>query len=77
MEQLEGKILSVIFRNDENGYTVLNIDTEDGETVCVGSCFPVRPGESVKLSGGYVTQSMADSLNLKLLRQGALSEIPV
>lgn len=57
MEQLEGKILSVIFRNDENGYTVLNIDTEDGETVCVGSCFPVRPGESVKLSGGYVTHS--------------------
>lgn len=57
MEQLEGKILSVIFRNDENGYTVLNIDTEDGQTVCVGSCFPVRPGESVKLSGGYVTHS--------------------
>lgn len=57
MEQLEGNVLSVIFRNDDNGYTVLSVDADGKETVCVGSCFPVRPGESVKLSGQYVTHA--------------------
>ncbi len=37
---VKGTVAGIIFRNEENGYTVLNLDTVDGDdVVCVG-CLP-------------------------------------
>lgn len=49
---ISGVVASVIFRNDDNGYAVLNLRTEDGrETVAVG-CVPFAGvGEYIEAAG--------------------------
>ncbi len=52
--QVEGTVTAVLFRNEENGYTVLKLDCgEKGEITAVG-CMPgVAPGESLELEGTW------------------------
>ena len=49
---VKGTVSSVVYRNEENGYTVLNLETTDGDTItCVGN-FPVLSvGAVLKVSG--------------------------
>ena len=55
MEELttyDGTVHSIIFQNQENGYTVLRLLTEEGEVVTVVGCIPcAAPGEHVTVSG--------------------------
>lgn len=49
-----GTILSVVFQNEENGYTVVRIVTDDGEVVTAVGCIPCAgPGEELILTGRY------------------------
>ena len=51
-----GTILAVVFQNEENGYTVARIVTDDGEPVTVVGCIPcAAPGEKLILTGRYTT----------------------
>ena len=44
-DSLKGYVEHIIYRNDENGYTVLSLESEDGEVVVVGSFSSVSEGE--------------------------------
>ena len=59
MEELttrEGTVQSVIFQNEENGYTVLRLVTEEGELITVVGCIPcAAPGEHLGVSGAWET----------------------
>ena len=59
MEELttrEGTVQSVIFQNEENGYTVLRLVTEGGELITVVGCIPcAAPGEHLGVSGTWET----------------------
>ena len=59
MEELttrEGPVQSVIFQNEENGYTVLRLVTEEGELITVVGCVPcAAPGEHLGVSGAWET----------------------
>ena len=37
---VEGAVQSLIFQNEDNGYTVLSLLTDDGELVTVVGCIP-------------------------------------
>ncbi len=51
-----GTVASVIFQNEENGYTVLRLVTDDGELITVVGCIPcAAPGEELAVTGSYVT----------------------
>lgn len=52
--QVEGTVSAVLFRNEENGYTVLKLDCGGaGEITAVG-CMPgVAPGEILELEGAW------------------------
>lgn len=52
-EILEGYIARIIFRNDENGYTVLSLHAEEEELTCVGTFPFISEGEFVQLTGDY------------------------
>lgn len=52
-EILEGYIARIIFRNDENGYTVLSLHAEEEELTCVGTFPFISEGEFVHLTGDY------------------------
>ncbi len=53
MLTLRGFIEHIIFRNEENGYTVLTLVADAGEITCVGFFRYVDEGETVSLTGTY------------------------
>ena len=48
---ITGTIKSIIFQNEENGYTVINLSTDSGTMTCVGTLPMVNVGESLELEG--------------------------
>ena len=50
---LEGTILSIIFRNEQNGYTVCSLDGED-EPTAVGILPYLGEGETVRFFGRWI-----------------------
>lgn len=53
MEELRGFISGIIYRNEENFYTVFEADTEDGTVTCTGSPSVIRVGETWLMTGVY------------------------
>ncbi|MCL2864018.1 MAG: ATP-dependent RecD-like DNA helicase [Lachnospiraceae bacterium] len=58
MEIVEGYVAHVVYRNEENGYTVFHLETEDGEVTCVGSFAVMNLGERLELQGAYINHSV-------------------
>lgn len=57
-ESVEGYVEKIVFRNDENGYTVLSLTGDDKEMTCVG-IFPfISEGEYISASGAYASHSL-------------------
>lgn len=54
-ETVSGYIDHIIFRNEENGYTVLSLTKGEEEITCVGSFQYISQGEMIEASGHYVT----------------------
>jgi len=52
---IEGRISSIVFSNPENGYVVLKLDTADGVVTAAGSIPGVSSGESLLLTGSWMT----------------------
>ena len=51
---IEGTVESVIYQNQENGYTVLRLDGGEGQTLTVVGCMPgVAPGEGISVEGTW------------------------
>lgn len=51
---IEGTVDSVIYQNEENGYTVLRLDVGEEEPVTVVGCMPgVSPGEGLSAQGAW------------------------
>lgn len=54
LEKVEGNISSIIYRNEENGYTVLRLDEDNGDACIVVGCIPMAaPGESMTAWGQW------------------------
>ena len=53
-ETAEGYVEHIIYHNEENGYTVLELSA-DGGLVCVGKMVSVNEGEYLELTGSYIT----------------------
>lgn len=51
--ELEGIVDEIIFRNDDNGYTVFLFDCSDKGYVVVGSFLSINVGENLKLVGDF------------------------
>ena len=53
-DTVEGYVDHIIFRNEDNGYTVLNLIVKGSELTCVGIFEYVGEGELLELHGSYV-----------------------
>ena len=52
--ELVGTVDEIIYANEENGYTVLRLETDDGDTVTVVGCLPfAAPGEQLVINGKW------------------------
>ena len=54
---LEGTVSSVIYRNEDNGYTILRLETEDDEVTVVGTMPVLMPGEGLSVHGQWTHHS--------------------
>lgn len=55
MEVVKGFVEHIVYRNEENGYTVFQMEQEEGELTCVGTIPYISEGETAEVSGEYVT----------------------
>ena len=57
--ELSGTVENIIYKNEENGYTVLRLKNDSGELVTVVGCFPyAAAGESMIISGSWMNHSV-------------------
>ena len=53
MEKLAGYVEHIIYRNTDNGYTVLNLVSGEDEITCVGIFSTIAEGENIEAAGDY------------------------
>ena len=53
MDKLAGYVEHIIYRNADNGYTVLNLVSGEAEITCVGIFSAIAEGENIEASGDY------------------------
>lgn len=58
MDTIKGFIEHIIFRNSENGYTVLNLLTQEESLTCVGFFRTMDQGETIEATGEYITHQV-------------------
>lgn len=67
MEELRGNVLSILFKNEENGYTVFKIESERKEIIAVGTIPYISENQDLQLKGEWI-------LNPKFGRQFKVME---
>ena len=58
MESIKGYVEHIVYRNDENGYTVFHLSNDDGNVTCVGTFPYIGEGEMLQLTGNYITHGV-------------------
>lgn len=53
METITGFVEHIVYRNEDNGYTVFTLNVEGEETTCVGICHSLNEGESIEAEGKF------------------------
>ncbi len=53
METITGFVEHIVYRNEDNGYTVLNLAAQEDEITCVGVFHVISEGESIEAEGEY------------------------
>ena len=54
MERIEGMISDIVFKNEDNGYTIAHLANSDNEIVIVGCMPTLSVGESIEVEGKWV-----------------------
>lgn len=58
MEKIKGYVEHIVYRNEENGYTVFNLNNADGDLTCVGKFHYIEEGELLELEGEYTVHKL-------------------
>ena len=58
MEVVKGYVEHIVYRNEDNGYTVFHLTNEDGELTCVGTFPYIGEGEMLEVSGEYINHNV-------------------
>ena len=58
MEVVKGYVEHIVYRNEDNGYTVFRLTNDDGELTCVGTFPYIGEGEMLEVSGEYTTHNV-------------------
>lgn len=54
MEQISGCVAHIIYHNENNAYTVFELESDGEEITCTGTVPSIREGESCRVTGEYV-----------------------
>ena len=63
-ERLQCRVLDIVYKNDETGYCVAKVKTEDDDVLTVVGNMPfLGAGEQLDAEGVYVSRYIAELLN--------------
>lgn len=65
---LSGEIENIVYRNETNGYTVLDLDAHGELITCVGKFPNVNGGERVELVGDFVKNKYGDQFSVSKVK---------
>lgn len=57
-KSLEGYVEKIVYRNQENGYTVLSLSGEEDEITLVGNFTFISEGEFIQVNGDYISHQL-------------------
>lgn len=69
MEEIKGYVEHIVYRNEDNGYTVFNLNNEDGDLTCVGTFLYIEEGELLKLTGEICESQACTDCSFPCLNQ--------
>lgn len=76
MREIHGIIEEIVFRNDDNGYTVVNLDVNGILVTAVGKFPIITEGQNVTLTGEYVKNNkFGEQFSVKDVKVSAPSNI--
>ena len=58
LEVVKGYVEHIVYRNEDNGYTVFHLSSDDGEVTCVGTFPYIGEGELLEVSGEYANHNV-------------------
>lgn len=58
MERIEGYVDHIVFRNSDNGYTVMSVVSKGDEVTCVGMLQYIGDGELIEAQGHYTEHAI-------------------
>lgn len=58
METIKGYVEHIVYRNEDNGYTVFNLNNDDGDLTCVGKFHYIEEGELLEVTGEYTVHKL-------------------
>lgn len=58
MERLEGMISDIVFKNEDNGYTIAHLTNSNSEVVIVGCMPTLSAGESIEVEGKWINHKV-------------------
>lgn len=58
MEKIKGYVEHIVYRNEDNGYTVFNLNNDDGDLTCVGKLHYIEEGALMELTGEYTVHKL-------------------
>ena len=61
MEKLQGMVSDIVFKNEENGYTIASLANENDEITIVGCMPTLSVGESIEIDGKWVNHKIYGS----------------
>ncbi|SHK01732.1 SF1B family DNA helicase RecD2 [Tepidibacter formicigenes] len=58
MEKIKGMIVDIVFKNEENGYTVASLECEDNDVTIVGCMPTLTLGETIEVEGKWINHKV-------------------
>ncbi|CAH2211874.1 SF1B family DNA helicase RecD2 [Tepidibacter aestuarii] len=58
MEKIKGMVVEIVFKNDDNGYTVAALEHSNDEVTIVGCMPTITVGETIEVDGKWINHKM-------------------
>lgn len=68
---LSGNVENIIYRNDENGYSVIELDVSGLPVVCVGNFSVISEGQTIEVEGNYKTGKYGEQFSCNIIKYHA------
>ena len=67
--EVKGQVESIVFHNEDNGYTVCNLDVDNELVTAVGTLPFINVGDIIKAEGNMINHAILEEVSKILMRE--------